>query len=70
MEILLTMQEAIDNFNTSSDFDNSTDSVINNCQFPPDESWVLIDEEKINKNEFEKKKYPCRCLGSSRSFCT
>ena len=68
-KMFLTMQEADDYFNILSDSDNTVDSVIDICQLPSDESRALTDEEDINENEFEKK-YPCRCLRSSRNFYT
>lgn len=50
-ERFLTVQEAIEYFNTLSDSD---DSIIDICQLPPDESCDVTDEEDVNENEFEK----------------
>lgn len=46
-----TVKEALDYFNTLSD--DLDESIVDICQFPPDESGYIMEQEDINENDFE-----------------
>ena len=49
----LTVEEAIDFFNSLSS-DDSNDSVVDICQLPPYESGCIAEEEEVNDNCFDR----------------